>query len=103
MTLLFTLSPYVLGSSFRVITDNLATLFIVLALERFERFRETRSLAVYAVGCVCVGAGILTRQSAAFMLGVGFLYAVLVRAPKRAPSQTHAAEPTPTATLEMPV
>ena len=78
MTLLFTLSPYVLGSSFRVITDNLATLFIVLALERFERFRGCASLRVYAVACVCVGAAILTRQSAAFMLGVGFLYALFV-------------------------
>jgi 4-amino-4-deoxy-L-arabinose transferase-like glycosyltransferase len=78
MTLLFTLSPYVLGSSFRVITDNLATLFIVLALERFERFRGCASLRVYALACVCVGAAILTRQSAAFMLGVGFLYALFV-------------------------
>ena len=78
MTLLFTLSPYVLGTSFRVITDNLATLLIVLALERFERFRETRSLGVFGVGCVCIGAAILTRQSAAFMLGVGFLYAAFV-------------------------
>lgn len=76
MALLFTLSPYVLGSSFRVITDNLATLFIVCALERFERFRQTCSLGVYAVACASVGAAILTRQSAAFMLGVGFLYAV---------------------------
>ena len=79
MALLFTLSPYVLGSSFRVITDNLATLFIVVALERFERFRETRSLGVFGIACVCVGAAILTRQSAAFMLGVGCLYAAFVR------------------------
>jgi 4-amino-4-deoxy-L-arabinose transferase-like glycosyltransferase len=79
LTLLFTLSPYVLGSSFRVITDNLAALLIVIALERFERFRETADLTTYAVGCAAVGAAILTRQSAAFMLGVGFLYLVVAR------------------------
>jgi 4-amino-4-deoxy-L-arabinose transferase-like glycosyltransferase len=74
LTVLFVLSPYVYGTSFRVITDNLATLFIVLALERFERFRETERLTVFAAGCAAVGAAILTRQSAAFMVGVAVLY-----------------------------
>lgn len=78
LTVLFVLSPYVYGSSFRVITDNLATLFIVLALERFERFRETESLAVFAAGCAAVGAAMLTRQSAAFMVAVAALYALRV-------------------------
>ncbi len=74
LTLLFVLSPYVFGTSFRVMTDNLAALFIVVALERLERFRELRRPAVFAVACVAVGAAMLTRQSAAFMVGVAALY-----------------------------
>ena len=76
LALLFALSPYVLGSSFRVITDNLATLLIVVALERFERFREAPRLGVLGAGCAAVGAAMLTRQSAAFMLPVALLYAL---------------------------
>jgi 4-amino-4-deoxy-L-arabinose transferase-like glycosyltransferase len=78
LALLFVLSPYVFGTSFRVITDNLATLFIVVALERFERSRETRTLAPFAVGCVALAAAMLTRQSAAFLLAVAGLYALRV-------------------------
>jgi len=83
LALLFVLSPYVFGTSFRAITDNLATLFIVLALERFERFRETSHVAPFLAGCVAVAAAILTRQSAAFMLAVAGLYALWVPLPWR--------------------
>ncbi len=83
LALLFALSPYVLGSSFRVITDNLATLLIVVALERFERFRETPRLGVLGAGCAAVGAAMLTRQSAAFMLPVALLYALRFAATAR--------------------
>lgn len=76
LTLLFVLSPYVFGSSFRLITDNLALLFSVLAIERFERFRETNRLGPFLVGCGCVALAMLTRQSTAFLLGVGALYAL---------------------------
>jgi 4-amino-4-deoxy-L-arabinose transferase-like glycosyltransferase len=75
---LFVLSPYVYGTSFRAITDNLATLFIVLSVERFERYRESGELTAFAVGAVAVAAAILTRQSAAFMLAVAGLYALFV-------------------------
>jgi 4-amino-4-deoxy-L-arabinose transferase-like glycosyltransferase len=83
LAVLFVLSPYVFGTSFRVMTDNLATLFVVLAIERLEAYRERRALGPFVVACACVGAAILTRQSAAFMLGVAGLYAVLVGAPAR--------------------
>jgi 4-amino-4-deoxy-L-arabinose transferase-like glycosyltransferase len=73
LALLFVLSPYVFGTSFRVMTDNLAALFIVVALERLLRFGETRSLGIFAVAAAAVGAAILTRQSAAFMVGVALL------------------------------
>jgi hypothetical protein len=76
LAVLFVLSPYIFGTSFRAITDNLATLFIVLAIERFERFRETTRPAPFIAGCAAVAAAVLTRQSAAFMIAVAGLYAL---------------------------
>jgi 4-amino-4-deoxy-L-arabinose transferase-like glycosyltransferase len=83
LSLLFALSPYMYGGSFRLLTDNLATLFTLAALERFERFRETDRIGPFLTGCACVGAAALTRQSTAFMLGVAGLYAVRGRLPAR--------------------
>jgi len=81
LSVLFVLSPYVFGTSFRAITDNLATLFIVLAIERLERFRETGHVAPFLAACGALAAATLTRQSAAFMLAVGGLYALRVGLP----------------------
>ncbi len=81
LSLLFMLSPYVFGTSFRAITDNLATLLIVVAIERFERYRETVRSGPFLAGCVALAAAMLTRQSAAFMLAVAALYALRVRRP----------------------
>ncbi|MEA2161071.1 MAG: hypothetical protein QOD66_3451 [Solirubrobacteraceae bacterium] len=81
--LLFALSPYMYGSSFRLETDNLATLFVLVALERFERFRQTDRFGPFLVGCASVGAAMLTRQSTAFMIGVAGLYALRSRLPAR--------------------
>jgi Dolichyl-phosphate-mannose-protein mannosyltransferase len=63
LTLLFGLSPHVLGVSFAVLTDNLSTLFGILALERFHRTSQNRSLRTFAIGCAAMAAAILTRQS----------------------------------------
>ena len=76
LALLFVLSPYVFGTSFRVITDNLATLLIIVAIERFERSRETGSSSTFLVGAGALAGAMLTRQSAAFMLAVAALYAL---------------------------
>ncbi len=78
LTLLFALSPYVFGTSFRLLTDNLATLFVVLAVERLERYREVSRLAPFLAACAYIAAAVLTRQSAAFMLPVAGLYALRV-------------------------
>jgi len=83
LSLLFALSPYMYGGSFRLLTDNLATLFVLVALERFERFRETARVGPFLVGCGSVGAAMLTRQSTAFMIGVAGLYALRGRLPVR--------------------
>jgi hypothetical protein len=82
LTLLFVLSPYVYGTSFRLLTDNLALLFSVLALERLERFRETGRTGPFAAATALIAAAILTRQSAAFLPAVAGLYALAApRAP----------------------
>ena len=63
LTLAFALSPYFFGASFTLLTDNLAILFALLALERIHRYRESGSLGAFAVACLCGGAAVLTRQS----------------------------------------
>ena len=63
LTLLFTLSPYFFGASFTLLTDNLAILFALLALERVDRFRSDASLLTFGVACLCIAGAVLTRQS----------------------------------------
>ena len=63
LTLLFTLSPYFFGASFTLLTDNLAILFALLALERVNRFRSDASLATFGLACVWIAGAVLTRQS----------------------------------------
>jgi 4-amino-4-deoxy-L-arabinose transferase-like glycosyltransferase len=75
LTLLFVLSPYVFGQSFRLGTDNLALLFAVVALDRFEAFRERDGLAPFLAGCAAAAAAMLTRQSTAFLPVVALCYA----------------------------
>ncbi|MBV9310815.1 MAG: glycosyltransferase family 39 protein [Solirubrobacterales bacterium] len=77
LSLLFALSPYVYGTSFRVMTDNLALLLVIVALERFEAYRKSARLAPFVVGAISVTASVLTRQSMAFMYGVAVLYALI--------------------------
>jgi 4-amino-4-deoxy-L-arabinose transferase-like glycosyltransferase len=79
LALVFALSPYYFGASFTLLTDNLAILFMLLALERFDRLRTHASLPVFAAGAVAVGAALLTRQSFAWLVLVA-AYALL-RAP----------------------
>jgi hypothetical protein len=63
LTLLFVLSPYFFGASFTLLTDNLAILFALLALERIHRFRADGSLVTFAVACLWIAGAVLTRQS----------------------------------------
>jgi hypothetical protein len=70
LTLTFALSPYFFGASFTLLTDNLAILFALLALERVQRYWRDGSLATFAIGCLWICGAVLTRQS--------FLWLVLV-------------------------
>jgi hypothetical protein len=85
LTLAFVLSPYFFGASFTLLTDNLAILFGLLALERVHRYTQTRSLAVFGVASALAGAAVLTRQSFAWVVLVAgfFLLTRELRAPGR--------------------
>lgn len=94
LSLLVALSPYVLGPSFTLLTDNLALLFGVLALWCFDIARGSvgiargaagadpastrvstlspRPLVAFALGCLAMSGAVLTRQA--------FLWLALVAA-----------------------
>lgn len=57
------LSPYVFGNAFLLMTDNLALLFAVLALERLVAFARDRRLTPFTAACGWTALAILTRQS----------------------------------------
>lgn len=84
LALVFALSPYYLGPSFTLLTDNLAILFGVVALDRLDRFEEGRgSMGDLALACLATALAVLTRQSLAWLALVAAVY--LLRAPLRLP------------------
>jgi hypothetical protein len=89
LALLFALSPYYLGASFTLLTDNLALLLGLLALDRFDRFGDGASLRDFALGCLAMGAAVLTRQSFLWLALVAAVY--LLRSPLPLPRKALAA------------
>jgi Dolichyl-phosphate-mannose-protein mannosyltransferase len=81
LTLLFTLSPYFFGASFTLLTDNLAILFGLLALERINRFRSDASLVTFGVACVWITAAVLTRQSFLWLVPIAAWFLLRSAAP----------------------
>jgi hypothetical protein len=81
LTLMFTLSPYFFGASFTLLTDNLAILFALLALERINRFRSDASLATFGVACVWIAGAVLTRQSSLWLVPVAAWFLLRSTAP----------------------
>jgi hypothetical protein len=77
LTFAFVLSPYVFGASFTLLTDNLAILFALVALERIHAYARGGSLAAFAVACLAIGAAVLTRQSALWLVPVAAFFLVL--------------------------
>jgi Dolichyl-phosphate-mannose-protein mannosyltransferase len=82
LTLAFVLSPYVFGASFTLLTDNLAILFALIALERIHAYAREDSLAAFAVACLAIGAAVMTRQSFLWLVPVAAFF--LLRPPLRA-------------------
>jgi hypothetical protein len=79
LALLFALSPYYFGASFTLLTDNLALLFGLLALDRLDRFGEEARFLDLALGLLATAAAVLTRQSYLWLALVAAFQ--LVRAP----------------------
>ncbi len=63
LSLAFALSPYFFGASFTLLTDNLAILFALLALERVHAYATRGSLAALATACALTCGAVMTRQS----------------------------------------
>jgi hypothetical protein len=81
LTLLFTLSPYFFGASFTLLTDNLAILFALLAMERIYRFRSDASLVTFGVACLWIACAVLTRQSFLWLAPIAAWFLVRTPAP----------------------
>jgi hypothetical protein len=80
LTLAFALSPYFFGASFTLLTDNLAILFALLALERIHAYSRTGSMAAFALACLWIAGAVLTRQSFLWLVLVAAFYLLRRRA-----------------------
>jgi hypothetical protein len=76
LTLAFVLSPYVFGASFTLLTDNLAILFGLIALERIHAYAREGSLAAFAVACAAIAAAVMTRQSFLWLVPVAAFFLI---------------------------
>jgi hypothetical protein len=76
---LFACSPYVFGQSFILVTDNLALLLSLVAIERLLAFGRGAGLPAFAVASAAVGLAVLTRQSSAWLGLLAFVVLVLQR------------------------
>lgn len=77
LTLAFALSPYFFGASFTLLTDNLAILFALLALERVHRYTQSGSMGAFATAALFAGCAVLTRQSFLWLALVAAVFLVL--------------------------
>jgi Dolichyl-phosphate-mannose-protein mannosyltransferase len=76
---LFACSPYVFGQSFILVTDNLALLLSLIAIERLLAFERGGGLPAFAIACAAIGLAALTRQSSVW-LGLLALVVLVLRA-----------------------
>jgi hypothetical protein len=83
LTLAFLLSPYFFGASFTLLTDNLAILFCLLALERIHAFARGESMTAFAAACLWTGATVLTRQSFGWLVLVALFFLLRRRDARR--------------------
>jgi 4-amino-4-deoxy-L-arabinose transferase-like glycosyltransferase len=85
LSLTFALSPYFFGASFTLLTDNLAILFALLALERVHAYSRDGSMAAFAAAALFTSAAVLTRQS--FLWVALVAGAFLLLGERRAPAR----------------
>ncbi len=74
---LFACSPYVFGQSFILVTDNLALLLGLAAIERLLAFQRGGGLPAFALACGAIALALLTRQSVAWLGLLAFVVLVL--------------------------
>lgn len=74
---LFGCSPYVFGQSFILVTDNLALLLTLVAVERLLAFERGGGLGAFAAACAAIALAMLTRQSSGWLAGLALLVLVL--------------------------
>jgi hypothetical protein len=74
---LFACSPYVFGQSFILVTDNLALLLSLIAIERLLAFERGGGVPAFAVACGAIALAVLTRQSSGWLTLLAFLVLVL--------------------------
>jgi hypothetical protein len=77
LTLAFALSPYFFGASFTLLTDNLAILFALLAMERVHRYSQDGSMTAFATAALFTSAAVMTRQSFLWVALVAGAFLVL--------------------------
>jgi 4-amino-4-deoxy-L-arabinose transferase-like glycosyltransferase len=85
LSLAFALSPYFFGASFTLLTDNLAILFALLALERVHAYSRDGSMTAFAAAALFTSAAVLTRQS--FLWVALVAGAFLLLGERRAPAR----------------
>jgi len=83
LTLAFVLSPYVFGASFTLLTDNLALLFGLVALERVHAYTRSGSLGAFALACLAIAGSVLTRQAFLWLVPVAAFFVLWRREPLR--------------------
>jgi Dolichyl-phosphate-mannose-protein mannosyltransferase len=74
---LFACSPYVFGQSFILVTDNLALLLGLVAIERLLAFDRGGGLPAFAGACGAIGLAVLTRQSSGWLALLALLVLLL--------------------------
>jgi hypothetical protein len=74
---LFACSPYVFGQSFILVTDNLALLLGLVAIERLLAFQRGGGLPAFALACGAIALALLTRQSVAWLGLLAFVVLLL--------------------------
>jgi hypothetical protein len=85
LSLAFALSPYFFGASFTLLTDNLAILFALLALERVQAYSRDGSMTAFAAAALFASGAVLTRQS--FLWVALVAGAFLLLGERRAPAR----------------
>jgi 4-amino-4-deoxy-L-arabinose transferase-like glycosyltransferase len=74
LALAFGLSPYFFGTSFILLTDNLALLLFLSTLYALERFAERPTMTKWSLACCALALCLLTRQAYLWLAAVALYY-----------------------------